>query len=242
MKQLLILPLIMLFFAVNSISAVNDSIDPGLPMLKIPIVPGGDVAFLRYITENVKYPVSAFEMGTQGRIGCRFTVRKDGSVGNVRIQNFSILNICNPLESFTMNDTLALKNKKIEYEALTSEAIRVVCSFLDSFPKWTYDDRYGTYVDIDYSVPVRFSLSKHGTTYELGKTSVSDVMKEHFPFEKPLIILDGKEIAVESIKDVEDVFNISILKYNEAIELYGDRGKNGVFIIRIKDRWCRNLN
>ncbi len=54
--------------------------------------------------------------------------------------------------------------------------------------------------------------------------------------EKPLMIVDGKETEGQSIKDIdpENIATINVLKGDKAIEEYGDKGKNGVVIIKTK--------
>jgi len=50
----------------------------------------------------------------------------------------------------------------------------------------------------------------------------------------PLIIIDGKE--AKSLKNIasDDINSITILKDQSAKKLYGDKGKNGVIVIKTK--------
>jgi bla regulator protein BlaR1 len=54
--------------------------------------------------------------------------------------------------------------------------------------------------------------------------------------EKPLIIVDGKELKDGSIDDIapETIENVNIYKGDKATEKYGEKGKNGVVIITTK--------
>lgn len=55
-----------------------------------------------------------------------------------------------------------------------------------------------------------------------------------------LLIIDGKEVSQTELKTLnnEDVDNISVLKGQSGIEVYGDKGKNGVIIInKTKKDW-----
>jgi TonB-dependent SusC/RagA subfamily outer membrane receptor len=52
--------------------------------------------------------------------------------------------------------------------------------------------------------------------------------------EKPLIIIDGKETDLSSINP-NDIASMDILKNEAATSLYGDKGKNGVIMIKMKD-------
>jgi len=53
---------------------------------------------------------------------------------------------------------------------------------------------------------------------------------------KPLIIINGKEISEGEMKelDAKDIQSINVLKNGSATTLYGDKGKNGVIIITRK--------
>lgn len=53
------------------------------------------------------------------------------------------------------------------------------------------------------------------------------------PEKRPLVIIDGKEGAMESLRP-EDIKNISVLKDKSAVSVYGDKAKNGVIIIATK--------
>jgi TonB-dependent SusC/RagA subfamily outer membrane receptor len=48
-----------------------------------------------------------------------------------------------------------------------------------------------------------------------------------------LYIVDGKELKSGNIKDIDPttIRSINVLKGNSAVELYGEKGKNGVIVI-----------
>ena len=50
----------------------------------MPQYPGGQIAMMKYIMENMKYPEQAMKKGIQGRVAVSFIVEKDGSISNVR--------------------------------------------------------------------------------------------------------------------------------------------------------------
>ncbi|WP_299099389.1 M56 family metallopeptidase [uncultured Winogradskyella sp.] len=54
---------------------------------------------------------------------------------------------------------------------------------------------------------------------------------------KPLIIVDGKEVHSDSLKKLnpDDIEGIIVLKDEKAIKTYGEKGKNGVIVISLKD-------
>ena len=96
----------------------------------MPQFPGGQIAMMKYIMENMKYPEQAMKEGIQGRVTVRFIVEKDGRVSNVRL-----LRSVQPL--------------------LDKEAVRVV----ESMPKWTPGKHNGKPVRVRFNLPVMFKLN-----------------------------------------------------------------------------------
>ncbi len=96
----------------------------------MPQYPGGQIAMLKYIMENIKYPEQAMKKGIQGRVAVSFIVEKDGSISNVR-----------PVHSV--------------HSLLDKEAVRVV----KSMPKWSPGKQNGKPVRVRFTVPVMFKLN-----------------------------------------------------------------------------------
>ena len=96
---------------------------------QMPTFPGGDAALMKYLAENIKYPVSAQKAKEQGRVVVQFIVEKDGAVTGVKT-----------VRSVT--------------PALDAEAVRVI----KAMPKWTPGRQGGQPVRVNYNVPVSFRL------------------------------------------------------------------------------------
>ena len=96
---------------------------------QMPSFPGGDSALLKYLFENIKYPMSALKAQKQGRVMVRFTVEKDGAITNVKVAR-----------SVT--------------PSLDAEAVRAI----KSMPKWSPGKQGGQPVRVNYNVPVSFRL------------------------------------------------------------------------------------
>ena len=97
---------------------------------KMPEYPGGIEAFMKFLSENVRYPEAASKAGIQGRVLVEFIVEKDGSISNIHvIQNVN--------------------------EYLDAEAVRVV----GTMPKWTPGMHEGKAVRVKYAVPISFRLN-----------------------------------------------------------------------------------
>ncbi len=96
---------------------------------------------------------------------------------------------------------------------LGDEAVRV----LSISPKWNPGIQNGKPVRVQYTVPVNFSLG-------------NDISS-------PIYILEGKEISSAEIKkiDPKTIESMDVLKGKSATKIYGEKGKNGVVLIKLKD-------
>ena len=97
----------------------------------MPEFPGGQQAMMRYIAENIKYPVIAQENGIQGRVICQFVVEKDGKVTDIQVVRSS------------GNDSL------------DQEAVRVI----NSMPKWKPGEQQGKLIRTKYTIPINWILA-----------------------------------------------------------------------------------
>lgn len=101
-----------------------------------PEIPGGVEALMKFLAENIKYPIHAIREGKQGRVLVGFIVEKDGSLSNLTV-----------IEPF--------------YSLLDSEALRVVKE-LGKSHKWTPGTVDGKPQRVKFILPVVFRL---GPTY-----------------------------------------------------------------------------
>ena len=124
---LMMLVLLFSFMTSTAQTKKNDMVFDVVEVM--PQFPGGQIAMLKYIMENIKYPEQAMKEGIQGRVAVRFIVEKDGSISDVK----PILSV-HPL--------------------LNKEAVRVV----ESMPKWTPGKQNGKPVRVRFNLPVMFKL------------------------------------------------------------------------------------
>ena len=125
------LTMLVLLFSFMTSTAQTKKNDMVFDVVEVmPQFPGGQIAMLKYIMENIKYPEQAMKEGIQGRVAVRFIVEKDGSISDVK----PILSV-HPL--------------------LNKEAVRVV----ESMPKWTPGKQNGKPVRVRFNVPVMFKLN-----------------------------------------------------------------------------------
>jgi TonB family protein len=168
---------------------------------------GGDAGeFSKWVNENLKYPKAAYEAGAQGRVTLKFVIGPDGKVGDVKV-----LRGVNP--------------------DLDAEALRVV----SSSPDWTPGYINGKPVKVTYTFPVIFQLrgsndSSKKPSFEIKGSSLENV----------LVVVNGKELegGMVALKDIlpDTVHSIQVLKDESAIEKYGEKGKNGVVEVTIKEQ------
>lgn len=95
-----------------------------------PQFPGGIKAMFNWIQDNIRYPETSKKNGSQGTALMEFTINKDGSITDVKIQK-------------STNDIY-----------LDKEAERVI----KSMPKWMPGKQNGKAVNVSYKLPIRFKL------------------------------------------------------------------------------------
>ena len=100
----------------------------------MPQFPGGQGVMMKYLAANIKYPASAVKAKKQGRVIVSFVIQKDGSVTNARIV------------------------RSVDPE-LDAEALRIV----KAMPNWTPGTQDGKPVNVNYTIPIVFSLQKNVT-------------------------------------------------------------------------------
>lgn len=97
---------------------------------EMPQFPGGNEAMQKYIAENLKYPKTAIK-GEQGRVIVSFVINKRGKVGDVKL----------------------IRSVSPELDA---EAVRVI----QDMPDWIPGKQRGKAVNVRYTIPIVFKLSK----------------------------------------------------------------------------------
>ena len=83
-----------------------------------------------------------------------------------------------------------------------------------------------------------FSIRRKTITNRKGEKQEVYIAKQNdFLQNPPLFLLDDKEITEKQMKNIatDDIESISVLKDKSATELYGEKGKNGVVIIHLKE-------
>ncbi len=131
--------------------------------------------------------------------------------------------------SFVVTDTGSVGDVYISQSSqniLNGEAIRLV---KNTSGHWSAGIVDGKMVNTRMVIPIKFELS------ETDREAVELLSSFDETKGKPLFVLDDK--IVTGIIEIEDynVQSVRVIKGKKAIELYGDRGKNGVVIITSKN-------
>lgn len=93
----------------------------------MPQFPGGQVALIKHISQNLTYPADAVEAGVKGRVTVRFVVAKDGNI---------------------VKPTIV----RGVHPSLDREALRVV----GTLPKFVPGSMNGEPVNVFYTLPITF--------------------------------------------------------------------------------------
>ena len=172
---------------------------------QMPEYPGGMAAAMEYIQKNMRYPETAKKNGTQGRVTVQFIVDKEGNVTEPKV--------------------IRAVDKDLD-----AEAIRLV----GTMPKWKPGMQKGQAVAVKYTLPVMFRLEggkmKSSRTVEMSRRPGSLL-------DSVLVIVDGKEVTQSILNaiNVDRIMSFSVLKDAASTAIYGERGKNGVILITLKE-------
>jgi len=96
-----------------------------------PAFPGGIEKFYKFLSDNIKYPPMAAENNIQGNVFVSFTVEKDGSLTDIKI------------------------DRKLGH-GTDEEAVRV----LKLSKRWNPGMQNGKPVRVKYNIPIKFSLQQ----------------------------------------------------------------------------------
>ena len=116
---------------VSKISAQDNKVYKSVEQM--PQFPGGEVALIKYLQSEIKYPMNAAKNNIQGRVVVQFVIDKNGDIGEVKVV------------------------RSID-EELDAEAVRVI----KSLPKFTPGRQNGEAVSVWYTLPVSFKLQDDG--------------------------------------------------------------------------------
>ena len=111
--------------------------------------------------------------------------------------------------------------------AMGEAAARIVASS----PAWKAGTIDGEPVRVRYTLPVRCGKTDPQTTGRQASAGHSRSIDQ-----KALVFIDDKEVKQDTLKTMNPdlIESISVYKVSSAVVRYGERGKNGVILIKMK--------
>ena len=160
---------------------------------KEPEFPGGQTAFYKFLSLNMRYPAAMRDIDVQGKVIVTFVVEKDGSLSNLRVV------------------------KELGYGS-GEEALRVI----SLSPKWTPGYQNGKAVRVQYTLPIDFSLAdvdvaqNNAVATDTGKSAITIVgysaNKTHLNY-----TVNGKEVSNADAQNVINGHNVlTVTVYKDA--------------------------
>jgi protein TonB len=98
-----------------------------------PMFSGGKEAMMKYLNDNIVFPLDAKDKGLEGAVFVDFVIGADGAVRDVVVTDAT--------------------NEGVD-QSFRNEAVRVVAGM----PKWVPGRQHGKAVDVKYSLPVVFQI------------------------------------------------------------------------------------
>lgn len=191
----------------------NNRVHTFTALAKPPTYPGGMEKFYKFLAENIKYPTPAIDNEIQGNVYLSFTVEKDGSLTDIKVE------------------------RKLGF-GTDEEAIRV----MKLTRRWNPGMQNGKPVRVKYNVPIKFSFyvpkSAQKTNAITSITSKSFTDKD-----APMVILDNEPKSYDYLKNMnqKDIESIDILTGTTATNRYGKGGEKGVIIIKSKSAKAKEV-
>ena len=119
-----------------------------------PQYPGGIPELMKFLSNNIQYPVEAEHYGVEGRVMVNFVVDKDGTVSDMKVAKTELKNRLSDkkFKKYSDIDKFAMREKG--EGQLKEEALRVV----RKMPNWEPALRRGEKARVKYSLPITFKL------------------------------------------------------------------------------------
>jgi len=118
---------------------------------QMPSFPGGSIALMDYIHNNMRYPVLAAEYGAKGKVIMSFVVDKTGQLTDIKVVR-NIITCDQSLVSEMTAEEQQLLSGRIARQ-LEDESIRLI----KSMPKWQPGKQNGETKEYKYTLPIPFN-------------------------------------------------------------------------------------
>ena len=119
-----------------------------------PQYPGGVQELIKFLSNNIKYPVEAEHYGVEGRVLVSFFVGTDGMVFDMTVAKAELKNRLSEKKFSKYSEMEKYAMREQGEGQLKEEALRVV----GKMPKWVPAKRRGQPARVKYSLPITFKL------------------------------------------------------------------------------------
>ena len=119
-----------------------------------PQYPGGVQELIKFLSNNIKYPVEAEHYGVEGRVMINFVVETDGTVSDMKVVNTELKNRLSDKKFSKYSDIDKYAMREQGEGQLKEEALRVV----GKMPNWEPAKRRGHPARVRYTLPISFKL------------------------------------------------------------------------------------
>ena len=119
-----------------------------------PQYPGGVPELIKFLSNNIKYPVLAEQYGIEGRVLINFFVETDGTVSERKVVKAELKNRLSDKKFSKLSDADKDAIREKGEGLLKEEALRVV----GKMPNWEPALRRGKKVRVKYTLPISFKL------------------------------------------------------------------------------------
>ena len=196
---------------------------------EMPQFPGGMGEAMKFLAQNIKYPVAALQAKIEGRVIVQFLVKENGKVVDIKV----------------------MRGVSPELDA---EAMRVV----GLMPDWIPGKQRGKAVAVKYTMPIMFRLQNQEPEKEAyqhinlkvdkeANQANVDVAKNYLRTRGDensslvyAVVVDGKEIGIgaEAFKKipVETIEHMEVLSAKNAMAKYGEKSKDGAIEIKTRKK------
>ena len=119
-----------------------------------PQYPGGVQELIKFLSNNIKYPVEAEHYGVEGRVLINFVVETDGTVSDMKVVDTELKNRLSDKKFSKYSDIDKYAMREQGEGQLKEEALRVV----GKMPNWEPAKRRGHPARVRYTLPISFKL------------------------------------------------------------------------------------
>ena len=172
----------------------------------MPLFPGGNSKMMQYLRIPVS-EVTSMAGGVQQHPIIQFIVDKEGKITNAKI--------------------VRSVDPSIDEAAL---------ELVEDMPAWIPGEQKGKKVRVRMSVPV-FTVSKSSLKLEELERNKKYERTGGRSDRGALLIIDNVDVGSDfriDYMNIESIKEFKVLKGREALEFYGEKGKNGVVLIKLK--------